>query len=447
MGTPLMPWQHQVVNTALEVDPASGRLAYRQVVLTVPRQSGKTTLLLAMAVHRAVALGPARIVYTAQTRLDARKKWEDDQVPVLEASPLAGRFRVRKTTGNEAVIFANGSHYGIMSVTKKSGHGPTIDVAVIDEAFAQEDARLEQACKPSMITRPQPQMWIVSTAGDDRSVWLRSKVDAGRARSDARLTSGNAYFEWSASDDADPADPQTWFTCMPALGITVGTDAIRADFESMAGEGKLGEFRRAYLNQWLDAIPDEWLVIPRESWDALEAEPVTGRQLTLAADVTPQRSAAVIAAAWRRPDGHMDVEVVDHRAGVSWLVKRVTEIVKRHRPAAVVIDGKGPAASVVDELVAAGVEVTRPSVPDIAAGCGRFFDMVMDSRTLRHGGQPELTAAVAGAIRRDLGDGWAWARKAASVDISPLVAVTLAVWAQDRFARRQAPYDIARSVA
>jgi hypothetical protein len=83
---------------------------------------------------------------------------------------------------------------------------------------------------------------------------------------------------------------------------------------------------------------------------------------------------------------------------------------------------------------------------EIAQGCGRFFNMVMDSRTLRHGDDPDLNAAVAGAIRRDMGDAWAWARKATNVDISPLVGVTLAAWAHDKFAARRAPYDLIRSV-
>ena len=427
----------------LEVDPGTGRLAYREWTLTVPRQSGKTTLILALAVHRALAFGgPQRIVYTAQTRLDARKKWEDDQVPLLEASPFAGRFRVRKTTGNEAVIWANGSQYGIMSVTKKSGHGPTIDMAFIDEAFAQDDARLEQATKPSMITRPQPQMAIVSTAGDDASVFLREKVDAGRARCDAGVAEGAAYFEWSAPVDADPADPETWRACMPALGRTVTEDAIRADFLSMP----LREFRRAYLNQWLDAIPDEWLVVPREIWDGLRADPVAHGRVALAADMSPKRRAGAIAAAWRRPDGNMDVEIVEHKPGVSWMPGRLAEIARKHRPVAVVIDNAGPAHSLVDELAALGVEVTCPNTGEVADGCGRFLDAVLDSRTVRHGGDPRLDAAVAGAVRRDLGDRWAWARKAPVVDISPLVAVTLAFWAHDKFADRQAPYDLLRSV-
>jgi hypothetical protein len=36
LGTPFMPWQRQVADVAMEVDPATGRLAYREVNLTTP---------------------------------------------------------------------------------------------------------------------------------------------------------------------------------------------------------------------------------------------------------------------------------------------------------------------------------------------------------------------------------------------------------------------------
>jgi hypothetical protein len=55
-----------------------------------------------------------------------------------------------------------------------------------------------------------------------------------------------------------------------------------------------------------------------------------------------------------------------------------------------------------------------------------FFDAV-DQRTLRHLGTLEMTTALRGAVKRPLGDAWAWSRKSSSVDICPLVAATLAV--------------------
>jgi hypothetical protein len=56
-----------------------------------------------------------------------------------------------------------------------------------------------------------------------------------------------------------------------------------------------------------------------------------------------------------------------------------------------------------------------------------LYDAVAQ-RTLRHLGQPELSDAIAGGVKRPLGDLWAWSRKSSAVDISPLVAATLALW-------------------
>jgi hypothetical protein len=79
-----MAWQEQVANVGLEV-LEDGTPAYREIVVTVPRQSGKTALVLAWEVHRALAWGSAQaIAYTAQTGFDARRKLMDDQVPALQ---------------------------------------------------------------------------------------------------------------------------------------------------------------------------------------------------------------------------------------------------------------------------------------------------------------------------------------------------------------------------
>ena len=67
------------------------------------------------------------------------------------------------------------------------------------------------------------------------------------------------------------------------------------------------------------------------------------------------------------------------------------------------------------------------SAPDHAKACGLMFDTV-DERGLRHLGGLELRQAVKGATKRPLGDAWAWSRRNSTVDISPLVAATLALW-------------------
>jgi len=102
--------------------------------------------------------------------------------------------------------------------------------------------------------------------------------------------------------------------------------------------------------------------------------------------------------------------------------------VAKHDPCAVVIDPTGQAGHLAAEVEAAGVEVLKPTPRDAAQACGQFFQAVTDSGDIRHRGDPPLVKALGGAQSRPLADAWAWARRNAATDISPLVAVTLAAW-------------------
>ena len=451
LGKPLMPHQRLVADVALEIDPATGQLHYREAVTTVPRQQGKTTLVLAVMVHRALGFAlPQVITYTAQSRIKAREKWEDEHLPILDRSPLKPFYRVRKTTGNEAILWRNGSRHGIEASTDKAGHGPTIDLGIIDEAFAHADSRVEQAMKPAMVTRPGAQLHILSTAGTAKSEYFRGKVNAGRLRCELGMGSRVCYFDWSAADEADPADPATWYGCMPALGIVradgtgITEDTIRAEYESM----DLADFRRAYLNQWLDAFPEEWQVISREDWEGC-ADPQSarpGRPVAVVADVAPEGASAAIAVAGLRPDGKVVAEIPegDHRAGTGWVVARLLELQRRHRPCAVVIDKRSWTGSLIDAAETAGLEIVSPTTEETGQAFGLFYVAVSD-RQFAHLGQPVLYQAVKGAARRDIGDGLqAWSQRKSAADISPVRAVTLAVWAHNKYGRRS--YDLLNSV-
>lgn len=449
-----MPWQRLVADVAMEIDPGTGQLRYREVVVTVPRQSGKTTLVLAVMVHRALGFRlPQVITYTAQSRIKAREKWEDEHLAILDRSPLKGFYRVRKTTGNEAILWRNGSRHGIDASTDKAGHGPTVDLGVLDEAFAHADSRVEQGLKPSMVTRPSAQLHILSTAGTVKSEYFRGKVNAGRVRCELGMPSRTAYIDFSAADDEDPADPATWYGCMPALGLvrpdgTGITEAtIQAEFESM----DLADFRRAYLNQWLDAFPEEWLVISADDWDGC-ADPASarpGRPVALVADVAPEGASAAIAMAGTRPDGRVVAEIPegDHREGTGWVVPRLLELKRKYRPCAIVIDKRSWTGSLIDEAQNAGLEIVKPTSEEVGQAFGLFYVAVSDRAFVHLGAalQPALRDAVKGAARRDIGDGLqAWTRKNSAVDISPLCAVTLAVWAHNKYGRRS--YNLLNSV-
>jgi len=417
MGSPLMPWQRDVVDVAGELLP-SGLPAYREVRVTVPRQSGKTTLVLVVQVDRSLFWGRRqRSLYAAQDRNNSRAKWEE-QTEILADTPLSRLFRTRRQTGLERTIWVpTASTVGITASGESSGHGQTLDLGIVDEAWAQKDERLAQAFRPAMLTRPAAQMWVLSTMGTEESTFLHDRVDDGRARVEAGEARGVCYFEWSAGDDDDPDDPATWSACMPSLGHTVDVATIQADHDALDP----AEFARAYLNRRAGSGRP---VIDAATWAACRDQ--TSRLaglVTFAVDVTPDRSASAIAAAGWTASRRRHVEVVDHRPGTDWTVERVAELVARWSPLSVVVDPGGPAGSLMVDLAAAGVPTETTTAREYAHACGMFYDAVVAGE-VAHLGQPILTNAVAAARKRPLGDAWAWARRAGG-DISPLVAASL----------------------
>ncbi len=418
-----MPWQRMVADVGLELLP-DGRPAYREVVVTVPRQSGKTTLVLTFEIQRALAWDtPQKIAYTAQTGSDARKKLIDDQAPILSASKLrAAVSRVHRAQGNESIQFKGGSRIDVLASSESAGHGKTIDLGVIDEAFADVDDRREQALLPAMATRAAAQILVVSTAGTDASVYLRRKVDAGRSAVERGLDTGIAFFEWSAEENADPDDPATWWSCMPALGHTITEDVVRHARLTMSD----GDFRRSMLNQWTSS---EERLIPAAIWDvACSVDAAPRGDLFFALDVNPERSAAAFAVAGT--DGSPTVEVVDHRPGVSWALDRAFELMERWPGSPLAIDARGPAAPLIPDLRRGGVTVVELQPATVSQACGVLFDDLVDSKVAvrRHGGLDKAAHAV---TRQFSGDAWRFARRDGT-DITPLMAVTLAHWCATR---------------
>lgn len=462
LGYPPMPWQRYVLDVALEVDPVTGIFVHRKVGLSVPRQQGKTQQILGVMLHRTMAWQRQRVVYAAQTRTMARERWEDEFLVALEGSKLARRFRARKGNGHEAIICkATRSKLGITANTEQAGHGPPLDLGIIDEAFAHHDDRLEQAFSPAMLTRAKAQLWWASAGGTERSTWLNKQREGGRALIEGLWETGvfpaTAYFEWFAPGVMDRNDPATWRSCMPALGYTVTEATVRAELDSM----DVSEFDRAYLNRTKKATPPPDLNVPREKWPGLaDKASQAGVDVALAVDVSPMRDYASIGVASIRADGQLHLELIDRRAGTDWVVAAMVRLRDLWDPVAVAIDvpARSPAGSLLDALIAEGFTIPEdpakpkrgdlavPRVGDVTAACGQLADGMRQGGFV-HIDQLQLNAAVNGARTRPLGDAWAWHRRSAQTDIAPLVAITLARWALlTRLPLLQDGYDLLDSV-
>jgi phage terminase large subunit-like protein len=435
-----MPWQQQVLDVGLEMieDEDTGLMvpAYPEVDLLVPRQSGKTTLTLGRQTWRCQRKGRHRCAYTAQTRHDAWLKFKEEFFPVLAASGYVGEYKEQRTSGSEGILWnKNRSTITVGTPSETGGHGQVLDDVTLDEAFAHRDGSVEQGFRPAMITRPESQLWVVSTAGHPaKALFLKQKRDNGRHLVNTGVREGVAYFEWSAHDEDDPTDEEVWYRTMPALGFTQTIRKVRAEFLGM----KMHDFQRAYLNQWVE--DQEEAILNLSAWDScftlreqdqlsFEDPPV----LCVGVDVNPERSWASISGAGQALVGDVPfVELIDRREGTGWLTDRLVEIRDRYHPIAIVVDGKSPAASLIDEWERAGLDLQVIDSTFQVRACGNMKDRVTLMR-FAHRSQTELNDAVKNAGTRPLADAWAWNRKTSKVDISPLVASTLALeaWMQN----------------
>lgn len=435
MGRPLMPWQQYVADVALEVDEA-GLFAYRLVLVTVPRQSGKTTLFGAVMDHRAITTPAGRVWYTMQSQKDAVDWLINEHWPTL--APFGDAVSLRRQTGSENVRWRrSGGLVRPFPPTPTGLHGKVSDLVVVDEAWSFDLAKgqnVDQAVVPTQATRPGAQVWKVSTAGDVTSGWWLGAVEAGRAAVEADRRDGVAYFEWAVADDLDPTAPESWPAFHPAFNRTIGPPAMTAALAMLGPD----EFARAYGNRWTSSVAR---VIPLGAWRAAakpDLDLPTAGDVAIAFDVAVDRSDAAVVFAWRDEAGTAQLEVADCRPGVAWVADRLVDLVDRWRPRRVGYDEAGPALDVADVLGRAGVDLVGLKAREYAAACAGLLDALVDDPPhVRIRPHPALDAAAAAAARRALGDAWAWARRLSTVSISTLTAATVALWSYDH-----APADL-----
>lgn len=444
VGLQLDPWQQLVLRHGLG-ERADGKWSSFEVCVNVPRQNGKGAIIEARQLAGLFLLNERLIVHSAhefKTTMEAMRRIRE----IIDGSDMLRKrvAHIRTTTGQECIEMKSGQRLRFMARSKGAGRGFTADCVILDEAMILGDSEMA-AIGPTQAAVSNPQRWYFGSAGIGQL-----SMQLGRLRKVAFDGSAPSltYMEWSANPHADeclpgctehddPSSPDTWARANPALGIRVSQDYIANERLTMSDATFAVE--RLGVGNYPSEGGDVWGVLPEDSWRALaDTSSQAGDDLVFAVDTTPDRSWSAIGVASRATAGLTHVETIDHRPGTAWVSERLSELVERWNPLAVVIDQGGPAGSLIPEIERSGVDVTTPKVRDIAAACGQFYDTVVD-QSLVHNDQANLTSALAGAERRPLGDSWAWSRRNVSVDISPLMAVTLAMWGLHTHTEEEVP--------
>ena len=447
-GVHLFPWQQQVLVDGLGV--RDGRWASFENAVNCPRQNGKNEIGLARELAGLFLFNEQLIIHSAHeftTATEHQRRLEEVIQDTPELHKRVKQRGYRHSHGEESIELRSGQRIRFRTRTKGGGRGHTGDVVVFDEAmilaFAMVGALLPTLSARSILG--DPQVWYFFTAVDQLihqdglvATRLRERALAG---DDESLS----YAEWSV-DAKDPGavteamarDRKLWAAANPSLGELIAAEHVAKEQRSMPPRTFAVE--RLGVGDWPDTTLIAARKIDAKLWAALAdtKSTIAGRP-AFAFDVTPDRSYAAIGAAGRRSDGDAHLEVIDHQRGTRWIPQRLKQLQARHDPVSIVCDGAGPAGSLVSELEAAGLTIDVVKTSEHAQACGMLVDRI-EAGTVHHLGTSELRAAVEGAVPRAVGDGmFAWARTSSTVDISPLVVVTLALGALGRAAEDAGP--------
>lgn len=454
MGRPLDAEQCIAVD-ALTSHGAHGRWLTLETGLKEPRQNGKTAGIATPIVLADLFLWDAdQIFWTAHLFKTAREAFRDHVMLIQSCSDLEKRVRkITYANGEEGVELTSGAKLSYVARSKGGARGQGAKRVVIDEAlfFTGEQGG---ALLPTLAARDNPQVMYLSSACKVESEHLRNLTVRGRSGNDPSLI----WVEWKAPGSfANPGCVQP--KCMHLIGTpgcvldnleylrqanpATRVGRISMEFlQSMRRAMPPIEYAREFLGWDEDAEDLAGVTIPLDAWEA-RTDPesrITGPR-AIAFDISPDRRSSAIAGAGRRSDGDVHLSLIDHRSGTSWLVPRLLDLIERHDPVAVVVDGMSPAGTEIKALEHAGIPVKSQHTPsgtlqvlgaqDMARACGLLYDAVAgDEPDAWHRGDPILATALTGAARRDIGDGgWAFGRRRSDADISPLVAVTQAHYA------------------
>jgi len=444
IGMTLDPEQEMILEDALGLRE-DGRWQTIEVGINMPRQNGKGEVLIARELFGLFELGERLIIHAAHEFKTSAQHFARLEEVVRNCPELHERVKrnpsgrivgYRYSHGEESIELQDGARIEFKTRTKSGMRGfAGADLLVLDEAMiisADAHSSAMPIIRASKAKRG-PQLWYAGSAVDQEThdnaiVWTRVR-ERGMQGNDPDL----CYFEWSIDvehpDDVSDEmmlDQEVWKQVNFAIVRgRVTLEHMEWERRSMLTRGFIVELLGGGDYPATDGSAD--VVLTLDAWLALEdPESVVMDPVCLAFDVSPDRRTSIVAAG-RNEQGHLHVEVIHSGAGTGWVTDRLTSLYAKHEVVEIVCDGYGPSAAIARKVDEAGITVRRLDAGQYGIACGTFVDQIGES-AVRHLGQNELTVAIRGAKARPLVDRWAWSRTKSTVDISPLVASTLALW-------------------
>lgn len=398
-----------------------GLRKYREAVLGLPRNSGKSNLsaalVLALAFIEPVIEGEYVIV--ARNRPQAKIVFNKIRRMVYADPMLRAACEVR--TG-EVVIKETGQRIYTVAYDAGSAQGIHAQVVIIDEYHVHKDDSMRYALLSGMIGQPGALLITISTAAEERKGPLWELLKS--AREDPR-----AYVYWvGADDEADGHDPAVWRAANPQSWIS------DADLLDAYNTMPFPQFERYHLNRFPSKGTNR--AYPAKLWHACSARPV----------IDPDLPAVIgLDASWTRDSSALVFDQVDVDGFHNWLAwvwwkdealgyidhdpieAKIVELCEDFFVVRIACDPNYFTRSMLRLQNEWGlpVEEFRQNDAKMSAASMMLLDVIKEGRG-RHGGSAELTDQVLNAGVKETPHGWRLTKVQDDLKIDAAVACVMA---------------------
>lgn len=394
---------------------ADGEYAADTIVISIPRQVGKTYLIGCIIFALCLMKPGLKVIWTAQvkdTALETYDKFfEMSQAPKVKPHIAA----TPRGKGDEAIVFSNGSKIEFGARDSGFGRGRTdVDVLIFDEgqhlslqALENMGAAQNVADNPLcfvMGTPPRPQ--------DKGEFFTLMRKEALDGESD-----GTLYIESSADTGSDPMDREQWAKANPSYPARTSERALLRLRKKLKNEDS---WRREALGIWDEGAQ---AVVAPSRWRDLVAIGPEPTDRPSSFGVAAHDGQFSVGACWADGDDRFVEEVFAHYrldAVVTWIAE-----VARRQP--VLVPNYGPAAPMLQLLQARRVNSKSASTGEVGRGCELLTAGSADG-WLTHADQESVSESLASARKKMGRDGAAWTYDLkASTRNAPIMAITMAL--------------------
>ena len=304
----LDPWQCFIVTTVFGwVHRTTGLRRFREAYIEVPRKNGKSLVSAGIGLYMLSADGEQGAeVYSAATTRDQARIVFDDAKGMAERTPDMRTYLGVAILAHSITVAHTSSKFMPLAAEASTQDGLNVHCAVIDELHAHKKRDLYDVIDTARGAREQSLLWLITTAGTDRSGICYERRTHITKVLDRVIEDASMFgIIYTIDESDDPLDASTWAKANPNWMVSVLPDDMEAAARKAAAmPSALNNFLTKRLNVWVNG-ESPWMDM--RAWErcadsSMQISDFAGERCWMGLDLAQKKDFAALCLVFQRGD-------------------------------------------------------------------------------------------------------------------------------------------------